>query len=161
MSTGGGPLTDRNVLIAIAVATLLIGFRTVSVAVATAREAARDVSEGTTPLGRGSRLVEAVARQDSILGARSRVARNPFGPPPSEGPARVVAKTPDVKPIVPPIVRLLAVETSRKVTVLEVEGELSGNLQEGSAFRGWTVTEITSALVRVEKDGKTYTLPKP
>ena len=161
MTTGPGFLTDRNILIVLAVGTLVIGFRTVSVSIATAREAARDVREGTMSGVQRNRLVRAVAHQDSLLSAKSRVPRNPFGPPPPDGQAKPVAPKVEVKPVVPPRVRLLAVEASRKTTVLEVEGELSGNLSEGETFRGWTVVLISTTGVRVERDGIAYTLPKP
>jgi len=79
-----------------------------------------------------------------------------------ERPVRTTSQRVKPKPIIPPRLVFLAVDKLEKVCRLNVDGEVSRQLQEGDSFKAWTVTSITEdgVTVRDGKTGKIFTLSR-
>jgi pilus assembly protein CpaB len=77
-------------------------------------------------------------------------------------PTRTVARKATPKPIVPPRLVFLAVDSSERVCRLNVEGEVSRQLREGDSFKAWVVMRIhqDGVDVRDATTGKIFSLSR-
>jgi hypothetical protein len=115
--------------------------------------------EASVPSLEGSvaSVAEAEAR-DGMLARIGDPERDPFNRP------RVVHRsTPRTNRPAPPepalpVLRMILYDQIRPEVQFSVGGALSGRLQPGQSFRGWTVMSISTRSCVVEKNGRTLTL---
>jgi hypothetical protein len=101
--------------------------------------------------------VKQAQAQDARLAAVSDPERDPF-----HAPRRTVYRPPvraaEPAAEAPPVIRMILFDEVSPEVQIEVEGQLSGRLKIGSAFRGWAIASISENTVVVSKDGETHTL---
>lgn len=111
-------------------------------------------------------LVPDAARGDSLIKSVSGAVRNPFQPPVARStgtptPRRPAVTTPPPAPVNPPRILLLMQDGSSTIVQMEVDGEQSPRMAEGSSFRGWTITSISPSAITVVKGESRFNLPRP
>ncbi len=77
-------------------------------------------------------------------------------------PVRTVSRKAKPTPIIPPRLVFLAVDRLERVCRLNLQGEVSRQLNEGDSFKTWTVIKIDEEGVDVRdgKSGKVFRLPR-
>lgn len=126
---------------------------------ATVREVlSPDPGEAPVP---AAAAIDDVARADAMDARLETVGepeRDPFHVPPRPVVHRRVTRPAEPEAPPPPVVRMILFDEVSPEVQIEVGGRLSGRLEVGSSFGGWTVVSISENTVVVSNDEETHTL---